>query len=106
MIGGSSPGIGWEFFTTASRSALGLTQLPIQRVPGALSRGVKRLGREMTPHLHQVPRQRMRGAVPLLHQYAFMAWCSVEAQGQIYLYLYVTGHKLITSLVPMSLFTS
>jgi hypothetical protein len=29
----------------------------------------------------------MRGAVCLLPQYAFMAWCSVEAQGQLYLYL-------------------
>jgi hypothetical protein len=30
----------------------------------------------------------MRGAVPPLHQYAFMAWCSVKAQGQLYLYLH------------------
>jgi len=27
----------------------------------------------------------MRGAIPPLPQYAFMAWCSVEAQGQFYL---------------------
>jgi hypothetical protein len=33
-------------FTTASRTALGPTQLPIQWVPGALSMGVKRQGRE------------------------------------------------------------
>jgi hypothetical protein len=33
-------------FTTASRTALGLTQPPIQWIPGALSLGVKRLGRE------------------------------------------------------------
>jgi hypothetical protein len=32
--------------TTASRPALGPTQLPIQWVPGALSLGVKRPGRE------------------------------------------------------------
>jgi hypothetical protein len=25
--------------------------------------------------------QRMRGAMPLLHQYAFMAWCLVKTQG-------------------------
>jgi len=30
----------------------------------------------------------MRGAtIPLLPQYAFMAWCSVKTQGQLYLYL-------------------
>jgi hypothetical protein len=31
----------------------------------------------------------MREAIPPLLQYAFMAWCSVKAQGQIYLYLYL-----------------
>jgi hypothetical protein len=39
----------WElgiFLTTASRSALGPTQPPIQWVLGALSLGVKRPGRE------------------------------------------------------------
>jgi len=30
----------------------------------------------------------MSGAIPPLPQYALMAWCSVEAQGQLYLYLY------------------
>jgi hypothetical protein len=33
-------------FTTASRTALGPTQPPIQCVPGALSLGVKQPGRE------------------------------------------------------------
>jgi hypothetical protein len=43
MIGGSSPGKGWDFFlfTTASRPVLGSTQPPIRGVPGALSLGVK-----------------------------------------------------------------
>jgi hypothetical protein len=31
--------------------------------------------------------QRMSGAIPPLSQYAFMAWCLVKAQGQLYLYL-------------------
>jgi hypothetical protein len=31
----------------------------------------------------------MRGAIHPLPQYAFMAWCSVEALGQLYLYLYL-----------------
>jgi hypothetical protein len=37
--------------------------------------------------------QRMSGAIPPLPQYAFMAWCSVKAQGQLYLYLYLYYHK-------------
>jgi hypothetical protein len=31
----------------------------------------------------------MRGAIPPLSQYAFMVWCSIKAQGQLYLHLYV-----------------
>jgi hypothetical protein len=38
--------LGIFLFTTASRTALGPTQPPIQRVPGALSLGVKRPGCE------------------------------------------------------------
>jgi hypothetical protein len=38
--------VGIFLFTTASRTALGPTQPPIQWVPGALSLGVKRPGRE------------------------------------------------------------
>jgi hypothetical protein len=30
----------------------------------------------------------MSGAIPPLPQYALMAWYSVKAQGQLYLYLY------------------
>jgi hypothetical protein len=39
-------GLGIFLFTTASRTALEPTQRPIQWVPGALSLGVKRPGRE------------------------------------------------------------
>jgi hypothetical protein len=42
----SRRGLGIFLFSTASRPALGSTQPPIQWVPGALSLGVKRLGRE------------------------------------------------------------
>jgi hypothetical protein len=31
----------------------------------------------------------MSGAIPPLPQYAFMAWCSAKAQGQLYLYLLI-----------------
>jgi len=40
----------------------------------------------------------MRAAIAPLFQYTFMAWCSVKAQGQLYihlhlyLYLYVNSH--------------
>jgi hypothetical protein len=39
-----------------SRLAVGPTQPPIQWIPGALSLGVKRPGREADHHLHLVPR--------------------------------------------------
>jgi hypothetical protein len=39
-------GLGILLFTTPSRTALGPTQRPIQSVPGALSLGVKRPGRQ------------------------------------------------------------
>jgi hypothetical protein len=74
-------------FTTASRTALGPTQPPIQWVPEAFSLGGNRPGREaghLPPFSAEV---KMRGAIPPLPQYAFMAWCSVKAQGQLYLYL-------------------
>jgi hypothetical protein len=29
----------------------------------------------------------MSGAIPPFPEYAFMAWCSIKAQGQLYLYL-------------------
>jgi hypothetical protein len=32
----------------------------------------------------------MRGAIPSRPQYVFIAWCSVKAQGQLYLYLSFT----------------
>jgi len=30
----------------------------------------------------------MRGDIPPLPQYAFMAWCSVKAQGQLYFFTF------------------
>jgi hypothetical protein len=78
----------WIFiFTTDSRLALGPTQPLIQLVQGAFSLGVKRPGVNLTTHLYLMPRSRMRGDIPPLPQYALMAWCSVKAQGQLYLYL-------------------
>jgi hypothetical protein len=42
-------GLGIFLFTTASRPALGLTHLPIQWIPGALSLEVKFPGSEADP---------------------------------------------------------
>jgi hypothetical protein len=44
-------------------------------------------GIKLSTHIHLVPRSRMRGAIPPLPQYAFIALCSVKAKGQLYLYL-------------------
>jgi hypothetical protein len=77
-------GLGIFVFTTVSRIALGLTQPPIQGVPGTLSLGVKQLVHEA--HLHLVLRSKNEWHYTSTPQYASMAWCSVKAQGQLYLY--------------------
>jgi hypothetical protein len=59
---GSIPGRGERIFplSSVSRPALGLTQPPIQWVPGVLSPGLKRSrGMTQTTHPHLVPRSRM-----------------------------------------------
>jgi hypothetical protein len=52
LVFNSRRGLEILLFTTASRTALGLTQTPIQWVPGALSLGIKRPGREAD---HSIP---------------------------------------------------
>jgi hypothetical protein len=42
---------------------------------------------KLTNHLHLVPRSRMRGAIPPLLQYAFMAWCLVKHRNNFTFYL-------------------
>jgi len=42
----------------------------------------------------------MTGAMPPLPQYAFMAWCSVKAQGLLYLHLF-TCHFAVWSGIPL-----
>jgi hypothetical protein len=72
------------FPITASRTALGPNQPPIQWVPGALSLGIKRPRCEAD---HSPPSSaEVKERVELyLHQHSFMAWCSTKAQGQLYL---------------------
>jgi hypothetical protein len=77
-------GLGIFLFATVSRTDLGPTHHPIQWVPGAFPWGGSGSGVKLTTQLHLVQRSRMRGTIPALLPYAFMAWCSVKAQGQLY----------------------
>jgi hypothetical protein len=73
------------FLITASKPALGPTQTPIQGVAGALSLGVKWPGRKADhspPSSAEVNNAWSYTSTP---QYIFMAWCSLKAQGQIYI---------------------
>jgi hypothetical protein len=55
--------------------------VPIQWVPGALFLGVGRPGREADRSPPSVPKSRIRGAIPPIPQYVFMAWCLVKHRG-------------------------
>jgi hypothetical protein len=82
----SRQGLRIFLFATVSRPALGFTQPLTQCVPGALSLGVKWPGREADhspPSSAEVKNEWSYTSTP---QYAFVAWCSVKAQGQLYLY--------------------
>jgi hypothetical protein len=84
----SQQGLGIFLFTTTSILALESTQPSIQWVLGAFSLGIKCLGGggvKLTTHLRLVPRSRMHGTIHPLPFYAFMAWCSVKAHGQLYI---------------------
>jgi hypothetical protein len=73
----SRQGLGIFLFITASRSALGPTQPLIQWVTGAIFLRAKRPGREAD---HSPP--------PSAEvKNAFMTWCSVKVQGQLYILL-------------------
>jgi hypothetical protein len=84
-------GQGLLIFAVASIPGVRSIQPHVQWVPGALSLGVKRPRREATTHLHLVPRSKNKWSYTSTPPYAFTAWCSVKAQGQIYFYL-TGGH--------------
>jgi hypothetical protein len=87
-IGGfeSRQGLGIFLFITASRPTLGPTQRPIQWVPGVISLGVKRPGREADHSPPSSAEVKNSCNYTSTSQHAFMAWCSVKAQGQFYVY--------------------
>jgi hypothetical protein len=75
----SRQGQWWIYlFSTASKPALGLTQLPIQWVPEALSPGVKRPGREANhspPSNGEVKNRWSYTSTPF---YIFVAWVFIK----------------------------
>jgi hypothetical protein len=89
--------LGIFLFTTASGTALGLTQPPIQWVRGALSLGVKQSGREADHSPSPSAEVKNAWSYNSTPQYAFMAWCSVKAQG---LYLCLYENKMMRYLGP------
>jgi hypothetical protein len=69
--------VGSRIFSTSSRPALGSAQ-PIQWVPGALSLGVKRPGREAdhsSPASEEVKKMWIYTSIP---PYVFMAYCLIS----------------------------
>jgi hypothetical protein len=83
----SRKGLGIFLFTTASRPALRPTQPPIQWVPGALSLGLKWPGCEAAPSTPCSTEVKNPWSYTSTPQYSRMAWCSVKAEGQLYLTL-------------------
>jgi hypothetical protein len=77
-------------FTTASRTALGPTQPPIKWVPGALSLGVKRSGREADHSPPSSAEVKERVELYLHPPYAFMAWYFVKHRYN-YTFTFITG---------------
>jgi hypothetical protein len=79
---------GQEIFisSTASISALGPSQPPIQWVPGSLSSGAKGLGREADHSPISSAEVRNKWIYTSTFPYVFMAQCLLDwAQGQLYL---------------------
>jgi hypothetical protein len=71
--------------TTASRKALGPTQPPIKWVPGALSLGIERLGRE-ADHSHPSSAEVKEWMELYLHfPISLQGVVLSQAQGQLYL---------------------
>jgi hypothetical protein len=84
---GSIPGGGWEFFSSPPRPERlwGPASLLSNGYQGLFLWGVKRPGRK-ADHSPPSSAEVKNGAIPLLPQYAFMAWCLVKVQDNFYLF--------------------
>jgi hypothetical protein len=90
----SRRGLGIFLFTTASRTALGPTQPPMQWVPGALSLGVKRPGREADHSPLSSAEVKNAWSCTSTPQYVFMAWCLAKHTKTLPLPFTVWGTRL------------
>jgi hypothetical protein len=88
LVFDSRRGLGIFLFTIASRTVLGPTQPPIQRVPGAPSLGVKRPGREADHSPPSSAEVKNAWSYTCTPQYVFMAWCLVKHRDNFTFYLY------------------
>jgi hypothetical protein len=73
-------------FTTASRTALGPTQPPIQWIRAALSLGVKRPGHEVDHSPPSSAKVKNAWSYTSTPQYVFMAWCLVKRRDNFTFY--------------------
>jgi hypothetical protein len=97
----SRRGLGIFLFATASGTALGPTQPPLQWIPGALSLGIKGPGREADhspPSNAEVKNAWSYTSTP---QYVFMAWCLVNHRDN-----FTFLHLILVHMYKYNTFTS
>jgi hypothetical protein len=85
--------MGFFLFATASESAMGPTQRPIQWVPRVLSLGLKRPEREAEHSPPSSADVKVRGAILPLPQYVFMVWYLFKHKDNLDFYLYDYPYK-------------
>jgi hypothetical protein len=94
----SRPGLGIFLFTTASRTALGPTQPPLQWVPGALYLGVKRPVREADHSPLSSAEVKNAWRYTSTPPYFFTAWCLVKNRDNFtFTYIGVRKHMRVST---------